>query len=448
MEKYKLCRLLISIFAILMLFASVLNDALAQEFPLVQNGSHLVGNSEVAATLLTPNGEERVTGRVSFHLVSTAGSLEKGFVTIRGFNILFTGVTQKLIAGNLQVQEPLGVLGFATVSDELQMLQYDEKNKQLFGTVNMYADASFLNSFAQPTYKKYKFKRKKSGRKEFDDFFDTPVLPAKANIRIDLKKGLNEVSRNLRQLDAKLDFDLFTEETFIPDGVVAEIQINLRDELLVPIEIGSVLQFGVDRRLCVQPVRVVRFIPGLPLQLSGVGLPFGQPRAYSEWAKADVVFNYRGIKTFFGPQFYFFDSTESNALRASIDDDDCIEVFFVNSFSPPNLWGGGAAFGSGTASAKIISSDANAFGGVDFTHLAHELGHVLGLRHPGASPTASSVAGSSGTLMCPSGFLNDNPTVNSQENENLLSNPLLQFVLKQVTTGPDCLNSADCGACP
>ncbi len=110
--------------------------------------------------------------------------------------------------------------------------------------------------------------------------------------------------------------------------------------------------------------------------------------------------------------------------------------------------GGGATFGSGTASSKIISSDGNARGGIDLTHLAHELGHVLGLRHPGAAATASAVPASSGTLMCPSGYLNDNPKVNSQENKNLISNPLLTFAIKFISPGPDCINSADCGACP
>ncbi len=34
------------------------------------------------------------------------------------------------------------------------------------------------------------------------------------------------------------------------------------------------------------------------------------------------------------------------------------------------MWGGGATWGCGTASAQIISSDANARYGIDLTHLA------------------------------------------------------------------------------
>ncbi len=123
-------------------------------------------------------------------------------------------------------------------------------------------------------------------------------------------------------------------------------------------------------------------------------------------------------------------------------------MFFVHDFDPQDRWGGGATWGSGTASAKIISSDGNARGGVDVTHLAHELGHVLGLRHPGDAATANAQPASTGTLMCPSGYLNDNPQINSQENEDLVSNPLLVFTLKLRSPGPDCVDSADCGACP
>jgi hypothetical protein len=47
-----------------------------------------------------------------------------------------------------------------------------------------------------------------------------------------------------------------------------------------------------------------------------------------------------------------------------------------------------------------------------------------------------------------SGFNNDNPTINSQENKDNVSNPLLKFVFKPRTVGPDCQNNADCGACP
>lgn len=435
-------RLITSTVVGVMMLAGFIGVANAQQFPSEENGIHLVGNGEVAAELSTANGQERISGRISFHLVGTDKSLDEGEVLIRGFNILFTGVPQKLIAGELPVQDPLGVLGFATVANEIQSFKYDARNRQIVGEVVMYADASFLNAFATPV------------NEEDSHLFETPVLPAVASVQIDLEEGLEESGREVRQVNARLGFDLFTEATQIPEGEISEFKLGVREQPLIPIDVGPIFWFEVAQRLCVQPVRVFRIVPGFPpfgfpfFQFSGAGFAFGQPKADSEWAKVDVVFTYRDMKTVFGSDFWTFDISESAALRGTVEDDDCIEIFFVNGFSPPDLWGGGATYGSGTASSQIISSDGNAFGGVDFTHLAHELGHVLGLGHPGTFPGVSTMPASTGTLMCPSGYLNDNPMVNSQENKTLLSNALLQFALKPISPGPDCLDSADCGPCP
>ncbi len=114
--------------------------------------------------------------------------------------------------------------------------------------------------------------------------------------------------------------------------------------------------------------------------------------------------------------------------------------------------GGGSTASGGTESAKVISSDENADFGVDLTHLAHEFGHVLTLKHPGSGfPTPAAphrVDGSTGTLICPSGFNNDNPQRNSQWNKDNAANPLLTFTLKPWTVGVDCNDDTDCGACP
>jgi hypothetical protein len=77
---------------------------------------------------------------------------------------------------------------------------------------------------------------------------------------------------------------------------------------------------------------------------------------------------------------------------------------------------------------------------------------VLTLKHPGQGfPTADQphrIDGNTGTLMCPSGFNNDNPEINSQGNADNINNPLLTYALKVVSAGPDCADDADCGACP
>jgi hypothetical protein len=143
--------------------------------------------------------------------------------------------------------------------------------------------------------------------------------------------------------------------------------------------------------------------------------------------------------------------SEMGDLLVEVEDDECAEVFFVEKFSPSALFGGGVTFGSGTAEAKVVSSDENAYD-IDFTHLAHELGHVMGLTHPGDGNPSSLrpevTDGSSGTLMCPSGFMNEHPDINSNENSDNLSSPLFTYILQSGTDIGDCEASADCGACP
>src|SRR5688572_325448 len=58
---------------------------------------HMVANSEAAGELAVGNARERITGRVSFHLVATRDRE----VRVQNFNIVFFGVSQKLIAGQV-----------------------------------------------------------------------------------------------------------------------------------------------------------------------------------------------------------------------------------------------------------------------------------------------------------------------------------------------------------
>jgi hypothetical protein len=211
-------------------------------------------------------------------------------------------------------------------------------------------------------------------------------------------------------------------------------------------EVAGTWLWEVAKRIKIQPVRIGRWIHFPPWHwpyTTGAGLDFGLPQVHEQWRKADVVVTVNDWQTIWDVDYWVFEALELGALLAQVNVADAIEVFFVYDFLPPCLWGMGGTVGLGTAHSKIVSSDGNARGGIDFTHLAHELGHAFGLPHPDGSPGVST-----GTLMCPSGCLNDNPQINSQENKDNISNPLFTFTFKRVSPGPDCLDSADCGPCP
>jgi hypothetical protein len=92
-----------------------------------------------------------------------------------------------------------------------------------------------------------------------------------------------------------------------------------------------------------------------------------------------------------------------------------IEVFVVDNDIAHQ---GGAATGNlGTANAKTVISDR----GTSNTLLAHELGHVLGLNHPG---TGTPTDGEANTIMQPTGSHSAaNPTRNTMTNFSRISFP-------------------------
>lgn len=104
-----------------------------------------------------------------------------------------------------------------------------------------------------------------------------------------------------------------------------------------------------------------------------------------------------------------------------------IEVFVVERFDPASFYGGGATWSGGSASAKIITTDNQL--PTNQNHLAHELGHVLNLGHPGSDDSLT--PGCVDSVMEPSGFFADNPSEQCMKNCNSANNPIIRSL--QVT---------------
>ena len=407
-----------------------------------KDGVHIVGTEKLAATLSAGNARERITGRVSISLTSNESG-PRDQLKVSGFNVVFFGVSQKTIAPKGCPDDQLGAIGFATLPGKLQTLRFDARRSQITGQLEMSGDASVLNSLLPAIHD------------NDGDLVATPKLITTATIRIDLETPFNDRFAGAMTTRATLQVSLHTRGARFRNFEVSSFSIASNANTLLNLDLAVERFFEVVRKLCVQPVSIFFVdidIHHSPTRFyydsSGDGLAFGEPGARSQWEKADVVFDIRPWKTVQVNALLYLQASEIDRLRASVDDDDCIEVFFVKAFSPMSetvTRGGGTTFGCG-ANSKIISSDENVVGGIDLTHLAHEFGHVLGLDHPDVS-SAGFYSASTGTLMCKSGFLRDNPRVNSQENKDNLANPLLVFSLRLAGGDVDCLDSVDCGRC-
>lgn len=395
----------------------------------------VVGNATMKGIVYVGNTRLETSGRSSFFVKATAEELKQGVIRLGGFSMAFFNVPQEPLSDK-PVSLKSGVLGFAQDPSASKIyLKYDNIRGIIYGEIQGFVDAAYMADLGQ---------RIPDAR---DDFTATPKQQAVMSVEIKMEKPLNFNFSTDQVL--KSSGNITAKARVLPDSKFGgkEMTWDL-NPVLVDINIAQLFLFEAAKKLCVQPVRIGKFnISGFPPifipQYTGDGLAFGLPGANTQWAKADVIFTVRDWMTVWNSSYWTLTDAENAGLRATVSADDCVEVFFVDQLSPVSMWGGGATWGSGTAGAKVISSDGNADGGIDLTHLGHELGHVLGLPHPTGLPGVST-----NTLMCPSGWMNDNPKRNSQENKDNVSNPLLTFAIKLKTAGPDCNSSADCGACP
>ena len=401
-----------------------------------RDGTVLVGNSPIEARLRTKAGELIIKGRGSFNFISGQGHGDP--ILVKQFNLVFPDAPQAALSGRRpKSKKATGVLGFSVPASEKSVtLRYDEKSQTLSGEIPLQAHFPQIDEIypprmvSNPRESDYSVSRTQRARIKFELKFSEPLESANA--------------RAARGQPIKITGNGNGEVTAEPLGDIGGYTLYLRPAAWT-IDIGLLRRFEAASRLCLQPVRIRSGVAD-PAP-TGAGLAFGMPGANTQWNKADVVFQVRDWMTVDNADLKVAGSrAEEDAIRDSVEVGDCIEIFFIENFDPENLHGGGVTSRSGLADAQIISSDGNATFGVDVTHLAHELGHVLNMGHPGDA--FGLYDPSTNTLMCPSGWHNDNPDRNSRDNVSNISNPLLIWTLKARSAGPDCTSSADCGRCP
>lgn len=417
----------------------------------------IVINGETSGVLASAAGGKLGNGRISGHLQFNEESLKQGLVLVDALNVVSFGVDQASITGRKPEGKATSALGFVVDANKPQTLKYNAEKATLSGEL---AGQLSMDQFYELT---------SGADKGKGHDLDMRTLPATVTVIIQLDRALlppkqgkqGEESEGVERRKVKTRLTI-SAKPFGPLKMEKPVKIEIASVILLELDWWRVLETA--RNLCIQPVRIGSYsikwnwswFPGIGtptfvLGYSGDGLAFGSPGANKEWGKADITFSVRDWMTIYDSTYSTLTDAEMAALRAEVNEDDCIEVFFVNRFDPQDNDGGGNTVSGGTESSKVISSDENADFGVDLTHLAHEYGHVLTLKHPGQGfPTPAlphRVDGTTGTLMCGSGFNNDNPKINSEDNKDNVANPLLKFSLKVRGPLPDCSDNADCGAC-
>jgi hypothetical protein len=424
----------------------------------LQGEQYLVADlKDVKATIATDAGEKETlfNGEIAFQ----AATGQKGvlILTLKRFNLVSKGVATK--------QGDSGVIGLA-LSDPEYAVTYDQRKGTIssdFQATLHYGLIDKVKGFIPGQYVK--------GKGEADVFYSY-TESMKGSLRGTLPVNLQLSEKGTYPLSGEVSLELDNPVL----GSMRLITISWRDlfmRLTRPSE-----------TLTVQPI----FIGVGPDDATATGRDYPTliRRAAEMWSRCGTV---RCLNIITNDPIYLDDdsyrvldgsceamvdqtSNVFDLLYAVPDDPAAIEIFVVERWDPL-MDGCGATFSSGTASAKIVSSDQQldvpcpapcgcgaynyAYNGVDcnnfcpcgtscagaacgdvnYYHLAHELGHVLDLYHPWDTGKPLAKRGSWGSVMEGSGFCLDNPNAQSAKNCRGASNPLLTSSRSICTGSPD-----------
>ncbi|HII07362.1 MAG TPA: hypothetical protein HA349_08655 [Methanotrichaceae archaeon] len=394
----------------------------------------LIGNLEdVKGVVTTDAGEQQTSfgGEIAF--MAVPGDRGDLTLVLTGLNLVSSGVATK--EGNS------GVIGLDLVEPEYKA-SYDSRKGRFsteFQSTLHYALIDEIKGFIP------------SKSEEGDQFFSYTESMA-GKIEGSLPEGMKAADEGEVTMNAEIHLEL-------ERSVVG----SLRD-MVVYLDLTKLwwyLETSPTEILLVQPV----FIGTGPSDPSATGTVYntlldgsaeiwdrcGTVRCIAIRSRTPVYINnnaYRVLNS----------EAEAAALRAEVDVTDSVEVFVVERWDP-YFDGGGACWSSGTASAKIVTCDqqmavpcpmpvglwgcsageGGTCGDVNYYHLAHELGHAVNLLHPG-DYRPGMVAGSSTSIMEPSGFCRDNPDVQSARNCRSASSPLLYSGRSSCTGSPDIMD--------
>ena len=376
----------------------------------------LMSSSSIEGSLAVGSRKQSFKGRLNLVVKASEAEIKAGRLPVKALTISANSRSQG------------GLVAFS--SRPGSSLKYDAKAQTLSGRFGGEVETTKLSNIILS---------------KKDHIVKTPKQSASLRLSIKLSKPLQKIKGS-----QKLDLNGSVRVKLSAQGLSRydAPALSLSSVGTLPINFFPWHNFQLTKKLCVQPIRLKD--SANDRNPTGSGLNFGARGLRHQWERFGVIFEARPWKTLVEPDLKVLSTrAEKDSLWAKVNESDCIEVYFIENFDPASSHGGGYAGPLGAANAKVVSSDGNN-NGIDRTHLAHELGHVMGLGHPNSGSGAGWASGNTGTLMCGSGFRRDNPTRNSTQNLDNISNPLFRYGLRVIKPGSgraNCNDNSDCGSC-
>ena len=279
---------------------------------------------------------------------------------------------------------------------------YDHKNRKL--------DAKFKVSLHYPLIDKTKG-WERSGEDSFVPYTEIFL----ATLVGEFEKVIEPKHYKFEILRATISLESEKEKSIVAD-------IAMSADLMLPAQWVLPGILTMTKHLPIRPVFIGVEPTSRFLRVTGESFYPMLDIANEIWAKCCIHFDALCPPRYINNDAYrVLTAAEAYNLLNEVDEDDAIEVFVVERWDPVDQYGGGATWSSGTANSKIVTCDNQL--PLNQNHLAHELGHVLGLDHPGGGDTLT--PGCTGSIMEPSGFYADNPSEQCRKNCLNASNPLL-----------------------